>query len=185
MLKDLHADSCSILGSVESGIGLPSIFEWAAGRHAQMKARQAKGKNAMEGMTTGMNMMQVEARFNKKMKEAKTDEERYAATKEMENATVESTLKMLWTTLVVDVTSTIHEVAQMVFHDEAVDAKARKLRAKGLQALGETFMDCPEPPKYKEKKMDAKAMYEETAFNAMLETMKRKDESQFRASTTP
>ena len=171
------------LGSVESGIGLPSISKWAAGRHAQIKARQAKGKNAVEGMTTGMNMMQVEARYNQQMKEAKTDEERYAATKEMENATIESTLKMLWTTLVVDVTSTIHEVAQMVFHDESVNAKSRKLRAKGLQALGGTFMDSPEPPKYKEK-MDAKVMYEEAAFNAMLETMKRKDESQFRASST-
>ena len=173
------------LGSVESGIGLPSISKWAAGRQAQMKARRAKGKNAIEALTTGIDMMQVQATFEHKMKEAKTDEEREAATKEMENAAAESMLKMLWTTLVVDVTSTIHEVAQMLFHDEAADAKTRKLRAQGLKALGQTFMDCPVPPKDEasEKKMDAKAMYEEAAFNAMLETMKRKDEAQFRAST--
>ena len=183
MLQIYTLTAVQFLGSVESGVGLPSISKWAAGRHAQMKAKQAKGKNAVEGLTTGMDMMQVEARFNQKMKEAKTDEERQAATKEMENATVEATLKMLWTTLVVDITSTIHEVAQMVFHDEAVDNKARKLRAEGLKVLGETFMSCPEPPKDKEKKMNAKAMYEEAAFNAMLETMKRKDEAQFRAST--
>ena len=72
----------------------------------------------------------------------------------------------------------------MVFFDESVDKKVRKLRGQGLKSLGETFMGCPAPQKEgTEQEMDAKAVYEEAAFNAMLETMKRKDEAAFRAST--
>ena len=173
------------LGSADSGIGLPSIARWAAGRKAKMKATTAEGKNAIEGLTSGIDIMQLQANCEQKMKEAKTDDERANLTKEMEKATAENMLKVLWTTLVVDITSTIHETVQMVLFDQAVDIKTRKLRAEGLKAMGQTFIDCPEPPRAEgEEKMDAKAMYEEAAFKAMLETMKNKDEAQFRASTT-
>ena len=59
-------------------------------RASQLKAKQAKGKSAVEGLATGMDTMQIEARFNQKMKEAMTDEERRTATKEMENDTNEN-----------------------------------------------------------------------------------------------
>merc|ERR1712194_746245 len=166
--------AAQFLGSLDSGIGLPSISKWASSHSARMKSQQAVGKTAIDGITTGMDMMAVQAKYEKKMKEATTDEEREAATNEMEKAASENLLKVLWTTTVVDITSTLHEVAQMVFFDESVDKKTRKLRGYGLKALGDTFMDCPAPENSEE--MDAKAVYEEAAFNAMLETMKRKDE---------
>jgi len=171
------------LGSGESGTGLPSISDWAAGQKAKLDARKTKSKTELEGLTTAMDMMQLQAKYQVKMKEAKTDEERANATKEMEDASAAAMLALLWTTLVVDVTSTIHEVTQMVFHDEAVEAKVRETRAHGLKELGQVFMDCPEPDKdTATMKQDAKAMYEEAAFNAMLQTMKRKEEAEFNAS---
>lgn len=176
--------AAQFLGAVDSGIGLPSISKWASGHNARMKSQQAQGKNAIEGITTGIEMMSVQAQYDKDMKEAKTDEERAAVTATMEKAASESLLKVLWTTTVVDITSTLHEVAQMVFNDESVDKKVRKLRAEGLKAMGQTFEDCPAPEKDgATEEMDAKAVYEEAAFNAMLETMKQKDEAAFRAST--
>lgn len=174
--------AAQFLGSLDSGIGLPSISKWASAHSARMKSQQAAGKTAIDGISTGMDMMAVQQEYEKKTKEAKNDEEREAATKEMEKAASENLLKVLWTTTVVDITSTLHEVAQMVFFDESVDKKTRKLRGHSLKALGDTFMDCPTPENAEE--MNAKAVYEEAAFNAMLETMKRKDESTFRASAT-
>ncbi|CAB9513376.1 protein DnaJ [Seminavis robusta] len=171
------------LGSVDSGIGLPSISRWAKSHHARIQERQLHGKNAIQGITTGIDMMALQQQYEQKMKEVQTDEEREAATREMEKAASENLLKVLWTTTVVDLTSTLHEVAQMVFFDESVDKKARKLRAQGLKALGHTFMDCPPPAKDgSDREMDARDVYEEAAFNAMLETMRRKDEASFRAS---
>ena len=71
----------------------------------------------------------------------------------------------------------------MVFFDKAVDKTIRKKRAEGLKLLGQTFMDCPAPKNETGEEKNAKEMYEEAAFAAMLETMKQKDESAFRAST--
>ena len=127
--------------------------------------------------------MTVQAQFEQRLKEAKTDEERAAIQADMEKAASETLLKVMWTTTVVDITSTLHEVAQMVFFDQAVDVETRKLRAKGLKELGQIFAECPASAKDEDgKKMDAQTMYEEAAFAAMLETMKRKDEASFRAS---
>jgi hypothetical protein len=171
------------LGSLDSGVGLPSISRWANAQSAQIKEKQAKNKQAVEALTGGIDMMTLQAQLDKKMQEAQTDEEKAAIKKEMEKAASEAMLKVLWTTTVVDITSTIHEVSQMVFFDQAVDVKTRKLRAKGLREMGQVFMDCPTSPQDAAgEKMDAQALYEEAAFAAMLETIKRKEEASFRAS---
>jgi hypothetical protein len=73
----------------------------------------------------------------------------------------------------------------MTFYDQAVDVETRKLRARGVRELGQIFADCPASSQDEAgKKMDAKTIYEEAAFAAMLETMKHKDEASFQASTT-
>jgi len=163
---------------------MPSIAKWASSQQARMKKNSAGTKNAMAGLTTGLDMMKIQAEFEQKMKNATTEPEKVKLVQEMGKATAEATLKMLWTTLVVDITSTIHETVQMVFFDQSVDKKIRKSRAQGLKAMGQTFMDCPLPEKPEgEQEKDAQKLYEEAAFQAMLETMKRKDEAQFNAAT--
>lgn len=171
------------LGSGDSGIGLPSISRWASARSARIKEKRARNRNSVDGVLSGIDMMTIQTQLEQKMQGAKTDAERGAIRMEMEKAASESLLKIMWTTCVVDITSTLHEVAQMVFFDQAVSVDTRKLRAQGLKELGQTFLDCPASSKDEDgEKMDAQTMYEEAAFAAMLETMKRKDEATFRAS---
>jgi hypothetical protein len=70
----------------------------------------------------------------------------------------------------------------MIFFDQSVDKAIRKQRALGLQKLGQVFQACP-PPEGQEDK-DAKTLYEEAAFAAMLETIKRKDEAAHAAGSS-
>lgn len=69
----------------------------------------------------------------------------------------------------------------MVFFDQSVDKDTRKRRAHGVKALGEIFQATPEPPTTASTK-DIRALFEEAALAATLETIKRKDEATHRAS---
>ena len=89
--------------------------------------------------------------------------------------------RIAWTTTSVDVVTTIHEVCQMVFFDQSVDKETRKRRANGVKNLGQIFQATPEPPAAEGKK-SARAMFEEAALAATIETMKRKDEASHEAS---
>ena len=128
-------------------------------------------------------MMGLQQTFMQKMEAAKSEEEKAVIREEMENAMSITMLKILWTTTVVDITNTLYEVIQMVLFDQSVDKDTRKRRAHGLKKLGQTFMDCPEPALAEnEEQKDAKKLYEEAAFAAMLETIKKKEDAQQKAA---
>ena len=69
----------------------------------------------------------------------------------------------------------------MIFFDQSVDKETRERRAHGVKALGEIFQATPESEATKTDK-DARAMFEEAALAATLETIKRKDEAVHQAS---
>lgn len=92
------------LGQIESGVGLPSLAEWATGHFGRMQAHRAATKNSLEGITSGIDMMTMQGKLEQKMKEAKTDEEREAIKKELEEVASKALLTVLWTTTVVDIT---------------------------------------------------------------------------------
>ena len=163
------------LGSTDSGVGMPSIAKWAKGHWAQLQKFDDANKAKRDGLVAGVKMMAVQQKAAQNIAEAKTDKEKAAAEKEMEDAMAPSMINVVWTLSVVDITSTLHETAQMVLHDQSVDKDARKRRAYGLKNLGEIFMACPAP--LEAGPSDAKQMYEEAAFAAMLETIKRKEEA--------
>jgi hypothetical protein len=163
------------LGSTDSGVGMPSIAKWAKGHWAQLEKSNDANKAKRDGLVAGVKMMNVQQKAAQNIAEAKTEEEKTAAEKEMEDAMAQGMVHMMWTTSVVDITSTLHETAQMVLHDQSVDRDVRKRRAYGLKNLGEIFMSCPAP--LEADSSDAKQMYEEAAFAAMLETIKRKEEA--------
>ena len=119
-------------------------------------------------------MMTVQQKAAQNMAEAQTDEEKKAAEQALEDEMAKGMVNMMWTTTVVDITATLHETIQMILFDQSVDKDARKRRAYGLKNLGDVFMACPAPPDV--GATDAKQMYEEAAFAAMLETVKRKEE---------
>jgi hypothetical protein len=172
------------IGSAESGIGMPSIGKWAANQKAKLDSKSEKNKNQMDTLRTGIGMMTLQAKFAQRLAEAKTDEEKKAIQDEMETAMSTTMLKILWTTTVVDITNTLYEVIQMVLFDQSVDKATRERRAHGLKKLGKVFMECPEPELGEnEEEKDAKKLYEEAAFAAMLETIKKKEEAQQKATS--
>lgn len=69
----------------------------------------------------------------------------------------------------------------MIFFDQSVDKDTRKRRAVAVKNLGEIFQATHEPPATEGKKT-ARAMFEEAALAATIETMKRKDEATHKAT---
>lgn len=166
-------------GSTDSGQGLPSISKWAAKNKASMDKRNAATKNQMEAMRAGIDMMKIQAELQAKMKEAKTDEEKQELAKQLEASAVSVMLRILWTMTVVDITSALYETTQMIFFDTSVDKDTRKHRAEAVKKLGNIWMEIAESPNESEDAKDARRLYEEAAFAAMLETVKRKDEAAY------
>jgi hypothetical protein len=164
---------------MDSGVGLPSVSKWASAQRAAMKESTDASKNKMDTIKAGMEMMSVQQKFAKEMEAAKTEEEKKAVQAKMEEASGDTLLKILWTTTVVDITAAIHEAAQMLLFDKSVDTETRLKRAHGLKALGQVFMDCPAPEKSSDEEKSAAKQYEEAAFAAMVETIKRKEEAAF------
>jgi len=123
-----------------------------------------------------MKMMTTQQTAAQELAAAKTDEEREEKQRALEQAQIFGMLNIMWTTTVVDITTTLHTVIQMVLHDQSVDKGTRTKRANGLVQMGDIFMACPTPAGSVQPE-DAKAMYEEAAFAAMLETIKRKEEA--------
>ena len=163
---------------MDSGQGLPSISRWAAKNKALMDKSQDANKNKIEAMKAGMDMMKLQAEAQHKMQQATTDEQREQIQQELQKRSVHVLMRVLWTTTTVDIAAALFETAQMVFFDRSVSAGVRQLRAAAVKQLGAIWMDTPEPETTEGTAgKDAQTLYEEAAFAAMLETIKRKDEA--------
>jgi hypothetical protein len=194
-------------GSADSGQGLPSLSKWAAKQHATWETQKRVNDNQMKTLKAGLNMMQIQAELKQKMANATTDAEKDAIAVEMEGKASEILLRILWTTIVVDITckfrcargrtkewaltasflcfntATIHETTQMIFFDQSVEKEERKFRAAAVNSLGQIWMKCPAPESNpSEEERGARRLYEEAAFAAMVETVKRKDDAAYGTS---
>ncbi len=140
-----------------------------------MEQKRDTQKNQMDTLKAGMAMAGMQKKLAEEYENAKTEEEKLEIQAKMEDAMGTTMLKILWSTTVVDITNTLHEMAQMLCYDQSVDLTTRTKRGHGLKNLGEIWMECPaqEEP----DNMDTKHLYEEAAFAAMVETIKRKDEA--------
>ena len=146
-----------------------------------MEKAADSSKAKRDGIIAGMKMLTTQQTAAQELAAAKTEEERKEKQTAMEQAQIFGMLNIMWTTTVVDITTTLHAVIQMVLHDQSVDKGTRTMRANGLIQMGEIFMACPTPAGSAQPE-DAKKMYEEAAFAAMLETIKRKEEEAHTAS---
>lgn len=161
-------------GSIETGQGFPSISKWYAGKKAGMEQRRAATKNKVKQFSMGMKMMELQLKLKQEMEKAQTDEERTKIAQEAEEVATEMMINALWTTCIVDITSTLYEACNMVFFDQSVGKSVRKSRAKAVAQLGKIMMDIPRQENDEEK--DFKQLYEEAAMAAMVETLRRKEE---------
>lgn len=175
--------AAQFLGSVDSGIGPPSIRKWAKGKVAGTRMVGTKEKNKWGTQTAKMDIVMVTSKYQKMIETATSDMERLHLQREMETAAANVMMRMIWHTTSVDITRTIHETCQMVFFDQSVDKKTREMRAKAVKRLGRIFQECSPPPA-EGGKTDAKMLFEEAALAATMETMKRKEESGQGAATS-
>ena len=163
-------------GSIDSGIGLPSLSKWAARQQATLDKKKVKQDAQMDQLRAGMDMMKIKVEMEQKLAAATTEEEKNAVIRQHEESVQAIMLRIMWTTTVVDITSAIHETTKMVFFDQSVDKETQKLRAAAVKTLGKIWMECPAP------ESDGKTqsqLYEEAAFAAMVETMNRKDQAAY------
>ena len=158
---------------------MPSIADWAARQKANMQKRNDTSNAKLDTLRTGLTMMKLQQDLQKELDEAQTDEEKQIVQEKLEAAMSSTLLTVLWTQTTVDITTTIYEVVKMVCFDHAVHKTLREKRAHGIKVLGEIFMECPAPTidGGKAEETDAKKLYEEAAFAAMLETIKKKEEA--------
>lgn len=163
-------------GSLESGQGLPSLSKWISGKKAKFNKQREMLKQRRQQLTVGLQMMDLQYNLQKEMAAATTDHEREQIARDAEEAAVEMVVRALWTTTVVDITSTLHETCHMLFFDQSVDKSERKLRAQAIRRLGKIWMEIPEPPESMDSEKNLKQMYEEAAFAAVTETLRRKEE---------
>lgn len=166
------------LGSLDSGIGMPSIAKWAKAQNAKNVKKRAQNKATLDTFQSAMNTAIRSKEAQERMDNAKTEKERQAIAEEISKDHVDLMLELMWTLTTVDVTSTLHEAIQMLLFDKSIDKKTSKKRAKGLKKLGEVFTSIPGDDKEK----NFSELYEQAALAAMVETVKRKEDSAFRAS---
>lgn len=172
--------AAQFLGATDSGVGMPSITKWAKGQRAKMKAHGDDSRYKRDGLIAGLNMMSVQQQAAQMVAQPTTEKEMKEKVAALEQAQLFGMLNIMWTTTVVDISSTLHQVVQMVLHDQSIDKEARTRRAEGLKEMGEIFM-ASAAPSVSVLPEDAKALYEEAAFAAMLETVKRKEEASHEA----
>ena len=139
----------------------------------------SKQKQNREFLYAGLSQAQAAVKFQQAMASATSDSQKEEIENAYKNEMVETMLNTLWTRTAVDVTGTIHEACQMVFFDQSVDSSVRKTRGAAVKNLGDIFKNLKRPDS---DKKDAQTIYEEAAFAAMLETVKRKEEATFTAS---
>lgn len=89
------------LGSRESGLGMPGVTKWAEAQQAKNKKKSAAKKNQFQTMMASLDAMKIQMEYQQKIAQATSDEEKMAMQREMEDATQEIMLKVIWTTTVV------------------------------------------------------------------------------------
>jgi hypothetical protein len=170
------------LGSLDSGVGMPSIAVWAKANMAKLEGASVSNKQKKASMFAGLNMMQMQMKHAQELQKATSEDEKEKINEAFQKEATATMLKIMWTTTAVDITNTLFEVCQMVFFDKSIEKGARKKRGKAVKALGDVFMAIQQPLPSEGKEDDAEEMYRAAAEAAMLETVKRKEDAAFKNS---
>ena len=167
------------LGSLESGIGMPSISRWAKKQSEALKVGTNKiiEKNLKFGGDKDNRdfHIHVSTAIDKSAGDEELEELAMDALKK--SHLQEVAVDLLWQQTVVDITSTVKEAAQMVLNDQSVTPDVRKARAEGLEVLGGVFEKCEtaeDPNSYDQKELET------VAFHAMLDTVWRQETAEKR-----
>ncbi|KAG7348343.1 DnaJ protein [Nitzschia inconspicua] len=159
------------LGALNKGVGMPSISDWAR-KHSEgfrlSTEKLAHKVSNMGGDKDKVSLHQHVATAIEKS-EGDSDLEDLAMDALKKSRLHKTALNLLWKQTVVDITSTIHESAQMVLNDHSVPSDIRKRRAKALEACGGIFEKAVRASG--EQAPSQQEELEKVAFNAMLNTV--------------
>jgi len=162
------------LGSLESGIGMPSISRWAKKEKESIKFRRNKAiekTHEIGGRPEKREMhLHVSTAVEKSVGDGELKELAMDALKKSQLR--KTAMDLLWQQTVVDITSTVKEAAQMVLNDQSVSPVVRKARAEGLEVCGGIFENSERNTDHctnNEKGL------EKVAFHAMLNTVWRQE----------
>jgi hypothetical protein len=160
------------LGSVESGIGMPSIRNWAKRQTETMKVQTKQISRDIQNLTGDADKQHLNRQVGTAIDKSEGDADLEELAKDIlkKSHLQRTALQIMWTQTVVDISNTLHEVVQYVLHDQNVTAEVRKRRGEGLVALGEIFQNATSTSESSEQKE-----LEETAFHAMLDTVWRQE----------
>jgi len=171
------------LGSLDSGIGMPSISKWGKGQMAQLKKKTNSNKDNLNTLKAGMKVQEAQLKAQAAIEKCETDEERQKIVNQMEEEMGDLMLNVIWTTTVVDIASTLHETCQMVLFDTSVSKDERKQRGYALKKIGEIFCSIEHTPSDDDgDEKTAKDLYEEAALAAMLDTVAKKEQATYAAA---
>ena len=154
---------------------MPGIAAWAKKQQSALAETAKAGAFKLSRLAGDPNDHAVRAAIHSSDFVNKSNEEQETLLKELDEQVRVNFLRSMWTTTVLDIANTLHEVTQMVLFDQSVDADIRRKRGEGLKLLGDIFSSQPRPegPNFA---MDGQLSYEEVAFAAMLETCVRKEQ---------
>ena len=167
----------------ESGVGLPPISQWATTYATTKKLKEEKKGRQKRTLFTGLKGLKALNEFEKQVKEASQPDKKKKLREVFHREVAETLFISRWAVSVADITITLHTACNMLFHDKYIDKDSRLRRAKAVKAIGDTYlnMERPEDLDDIDTPLDLYEIYEKGAFTIVLETMRRKDESKFKA----
>mmetsp|Transcript_22268 Transcript_22268/g.24807 ORF Transcript_22268/g.24807 Transcript_22268/m.24807 type:complete len:566 (+) Transcript_22268:39-1736(+) len=162
------------LGSLESGIGMPSISRWAKKQNEALKVCTNTIIEKTIKVGGNKDNRDLHAHVSIAIDKSAGDEElEELAMDALKNSNLKKkALDLLWQETVVDITSTVKEAAQMVLNDQNITPDVRKARAQGLEMFGVIFENCEKAGDL--ISTDQKEL-EKVAFHAMLDTVWRQE----------
>jgi len=169
-------------GSLDSGIGMPSISKWGKGQMAQLKKKSNNSKTNMEILKAGMKVQEAQIKAQAAVEQCQNDQDKANILNQLEEEMGDLMLNVIWTTTVVDITTTLHETCQMLLFDTSVHKDIRKKRGYALKKIGEIFSSIQVGTEEEEDHKTAKDLYEEAALAAMLDTVAKKEQATYAAS---
>lgn len=146
---------------------MPSIRKWA---QRQAQSLQVQGANLSQSVRHPFGGDPNRDHIDRTV--ARAVQKDTALTTLQESSTLQSTaLEALWRQTVIDITTTVHQAAQMVLHDRNVSDQVRKKRGEALESLGTIFQEQAG----QSSPIPEQAVLEQVAFHALLDTVWRNE----------
>lgn len=163
------------LGSATSGVGMPSISKWAKKQKVCLEHGTKKTTKKLASLGGEKERVALQRQVGTAIDKTDGDEELEEVAMDVlkKSRLKQTAIDLLWQQTVVDITSTVHEAAQIVLYDQNATPEVRKARAEGMEVLGQIFANAEKPAGLPAN--TAQLELETVAFHAVLDTIWRQE----------